>query len=877
MLNIEKTVSNLIESQFPFFLQEEGPVFIEFVKQYYIWMESQQNNVGGPIYHARRLSEYRDIDNTVDSFLVYFKEKYLKNIQFKTAASLKRMVKHSLDLYRSKGTPRAIDLLFKVVFDTPATVYLPSTDIFRLSSGDYYQQYYLEVTPSPYNIVFVGKQIVGLQSEASAFIEKLIRKKIKGTYVEVFVISNITGNFITGEIIKTSKQTEVVNNPKIVGSLTKARVITGSKNFSIGDIVDIDSTQGSSAKGRITAVADVNGKVEFTLIDGGFGFTKDANVYISEKILRISNVNTNTAISNVYFTDYNLLVSPQASISVINFAYSNGNSTVPDINPGDVYYNYYSNGSIKGTSVVQGSNKSSNTAGILYVSIISGNVNCIGAGTVNGYYNTGNTISANIGIAGVVNQTATANIIGTTGNVIITYANSLPFSNNEYIYQLANNGTYSAYAKIIGLSTTSLSGTVTVSNTSGLFLPSANIYGVSSGRNANATNISVDVGVVNISNQFYSNAGNYTYVNDYTGNLYTTGTILSLSKGALADFQIADTLGNQETIEIDTDYLSTYSSIALNANNYGFKPSLVTNTNSTIANSLNFAEKTLGTILNITGINNGEEYNVAPIIKIDEPLISQYNIKDIDLQVSNVSATFYLGEIVTQSNTGAKGIVTASNSNYISLRNISFENSFSNTVSNTIIVGSGSGTTGYVNFVYSNNYSKSMGVNSIVFANVVTEIGSVTSLDIIDSGLGYQHDELGTFSSLDGERVGTAIMLLGNRTSNTDAQGTQGKTLGFYRNRDGFLSDSKKLYDGYYYQEYSYEIRSAVTLDKYEAMLKQLLHVAGTKYFASTIISSNLPVQTNIDQYLELINVTVDNSIYKSDSTLITSDLIYKQ
>jgi len=880
MLNIEKTVSNLVESQFPFFLQEEGPLFIEFVKQYYVWMESQQNNIGGPIYHSRRLQEYRDIDSTVDSFLVYFKEKYLKNIQFQTAASLKRMVKHSLDLYRSKGTPRAIDLLFKVVFDTPATIYLPGEDIFRLSSGDYYEQYYLEISPSPYNIVFVGKEIIGLQTGTTAFVEKLLRKKIKGTYVEVFVISAIRGNFITGEIVKTSKQVSVVNNPKIIGSLTKVRIVTGSKGFSIGDIVTIDSPQGSSAKGRVSGVADVTGKVEFNLVDGGFGFTSDSDIHISEKVIRISNVQVNTAFSNNYFGDYDKLVAPQAIVNFNNFKYANLNSTVPDINAGDFYFNYYSNGSIKGSFAVQGFTKNSNTAGLMYVTVISGNVDCRGAGTVNGYYNTGNTITANIDSGGIVDQTATANIIGTTGNVVISYANSLPFSNNEYVYQLANNGTYSAYAKIIGSTSSSFSGTITVANTNGIFVYGANIYSTSSGRSANVNNISVDVGVIDISNQFYSNTGNYVYTQAYDGNVYSNGTVLTISKGELASFVFSSSLGNPEQIELNTDFLRDKLTVRLNATDYGFKPTVIANATSTtpIANCLNFAEKTIGTILNLTGINNGVEYNVPPVVKIDSPLISQYLIKDVDLQISNATANFITGESVIQTSTGANGIVLGytSTSNTLSLRLINFENSFSNTVTNTYITGLGSGTNAYVNFVYANNNSKSMGVNSIVTANVVTEVGSVTNIDVIDSGLGYQHDELGDFYSLDGTRAGTAHMLLGTRTSNTDSQGTQGKTLGFYRDRNGFLSDTKKIYDGYYYQDYSYEIRSAVTLDKYEAMLKQLLHVAGTKYFASSVISSILPVQSKIDRYLTLINTTVDRYDITDDSTYFTSDMIYK-
>jgi len=107
---IEKKISNLIENQFPSFYREEGPIFIEFVKQYYKWLENEN-----ALKHSRNYFDYKDIDSTTDQFLVYFKEKYLKNIQFETTTNTRQLLKHTLDLYRSKGTERSIDLLFKLV------------------------------------------------------------------------------------------------------------------------------------------------------------------------------------------------------------------------------------------------------------------------------------------------------------------------------------------------------------------------------------------------------------------------------------------------------------------------------------------------------------------------------------------------------------------------------------------------------------------------------------------------------------------------------------------------------------------------------------------------------------------------------------------
>ena len=50
---------------------------------------------------------------------------------------------------------------------------------------------------------------------------------------------------------------------------------------------------------------------------------------------------------------------------------------------------------------------------------------------------------------------------------------------------------------------------------------------------------------------------------------------------------------------------------------------------------------------------------------------------------------------------------------------------------------------------------------------------------------------------------------------------------------DGFLSSNKYLQDNYFYQEYSYQIRSSHSLSEYESVATQLVHPAGTKLFGA--------------------------------------------
>ena len=149
---IEENISALIESHFPLYFREQGPTLVAFVKMYYEWMESE----GQVLYHSRRLPQYRDIDTTTEAFLVHFKEKYLKNIKLETTSNVRQLVKHSLDVYRAKGSDRAIDLLFRLVYGTGADVYYPASDIFSTSSGKWFLPKYLEVSPRNDLQKFVG-------------------------------------------------------------------------------------------------------------------------------------------------------------------------------------------------------------------------------------------------------------------------------------------------------------------------------------------------------------------------------------------------------------------------------------------------------------------------------------------------------------------------------------------------------------------------------------------------------------------------------------------------------------------------------------------------------------------------------------------------
>jgi hypothetical protein len=157
-----------------------------------------------------------------------------------------------------------------------------------------------------------------------------------------------------------------------------------------------------------------------------------------------------------------------------------------------------------------------------------------------------------------------------------------------------------------------------------------------------------------------------------------------------------------------------------------------------------------------------------------------------------------------------------------------------------------------------------IGLNADITANVVTSDGEVTALQVIDSGFAYSNGEIVDFVSEDNLRSGTAKMVLDGH----------GIGIGYYRSSKGFLSDDIYVHDGDYYQEYSYEILSKISVDRYSDMFKKVMHMAGTKFFGSaliveeanaalalTSISTGQEIQFNSNDDVSTVNDTIETDI----------------
>jgi hypothetical protein len=178
----------------------------------------------------------------------------------------------------------------------------------------------------------------------------------------------------------------------------------------------------------------------------------------------------------------------------------------------------------------------------------------------------------------------------------------------------------------------------------------------------------------------------------------------------------------------------------------------------------------------------------------------------------------------------ANGLIQSVSGDVLTVRDTSFQFQFFDgaSVTSTDSTGAtqGIGTLGIVSYIPQSSY---MGFNANVSAKVRAAAGIITEVEILDSGFGYlNNEELELISA--NTQVQSAF-------GNADVM-RQGKGLGYWKDNRGKLNSDKYIHDNKYYQEYSYEIRSKLSLNRYSDILKNILHVAGTVLFGKVVVQT---------------------------------------
>lgn len=744
MKNVEDLLSPLIQSQFPAFYNEEGPLFIEFVKSYYKWLET----TGQQAYYSRNLLEYRDIDKTVDEFLIHFKETFLKDLPLDIKSDPRLFVRNILDLYQNKGNIQSVKLAMRALFDHDSSVYLPSQDIFKTSDGTWVKPIYLEVSISPRNITFVNKEILGTTTRSRAFCEGVVKKRINGKYVDVLFLSNIRGDFEYGERIVETANTSVVDAPTITGSLTSLNVLNGGQNFSIGDEFDIISQSGKNGKAVVTKISSETGRVSFENIDGGFGFTNTASVYVSDKVIGFSNLsNSNTSVSSFErFENVSQQLMSIGFTSAVDAQYftpnttlfAQGNSTVANATAGVISLTLVSN-----------------TEGIVKVSNISGNIVATNAvfkaSLIDITYDTLANASLFVGNSVIesINSTSNASAFilssttsnSTHGSLLVRPITGDVLATNTSFRLVTNTATVAT----VNTYTSNLSFTAVTANN-----VDATASGTLIGSNTGF------IGLDGVTNTFYPNTM-FSYVVGSVSNSYaeinfvSTGTDASFAVGSLDNNEnvllTPDTLAGNNTGGIPfMDINLDLSPNNANTSGYGFVKYSGADLNTTLLNALRFDSAVIGTISSITSINPGTDYNIDPFVLVYEPDVAGYQRRDFIINVSNPTRLYAIGERVLQTTNAAAVQLNVSD--------------FAGTAAN----GSPTTTFEFGELVYQSNGSANIATGVVNSSGLSGGSGSVVLVDVSGSfqdtsSSGFQLQTLTTGAVANVASVNTSVAI----------------------------------------------------------------------------------------------------------------------
>jgi hypothetical protein len=195
MSYLNKT-SLLVPSQLPEFIRDDASyeTFVLFLQAYYEWMEEE----GGALYGSKNLTQYYDIDTTLDDFLKYYENQFLSFFPEGSLVDERKLTKIARELYQNKGVPASFKFLFRILYNTDVELYNTKDYVFRASDGKWVATRSLKLsTIDPKWLNTVNYRLFGETSFGYATVEDVI---IGTNYTQV-VLSGIDRNFTSGEFV----------------------------------------------------------------------------------------------------------------------------------------------------------------------------------------------------------------------------------------------------------------------------------------------------------------------------------------------------------------------------------------------------------------------------------------------------------------------------------------------------------------------------------------------------------------------------------------------------------------------------------------------------------------------------------------------------
>ena len=269
--------------------------------------------VGNQYDRLKRLKGFRDIDNTIESMIKFFKSEYMPDLPHDIKSDKTKLLKFMKEIYTLRGTADGFNILFRTIFGESAHIYLPKDyKLFSSSSSEWKVDSVIRVqvpdgldtTTSSDILLAKGYYAIGETSGVKIAVGDVINDVYVGNtlvielYVDKDTLTVVDANnkpltlekyneFIYNENLGfVDSEGFVVNNSlgnplraKIISSITGIDITNEGSNYRISD----DITFGGTNDGTIAEINTLSpGSVEEILIDNpGTGYSSSEIVFVS--------------------------------------------------------------------------------------------------------------------------------------------------------------------------------------------------------------------------------------------------------------------------------------------------------------------------------------------------------------------------------------------------------------------------------------------------------------------------------------------------------------------------------------------------------------------------------------------------------------------
>lgn len=356
-------ISTVVSGQLPDFVKSDHPTFVAFVKAYYEYLEQSNAtlSLGKTVERAKNIPNYFDTDKINETGLNEFNDhlydQFISSIPKETPADKSKILKNIKDFYRAKGTEKAYDFFFRLLYNEAPEIYYPKNDILIASSGKWLVERSIRLANTYINGIsdesisnlkkFESTLITGNVSTATAQVERVAISYEAGIRINEFFISKKKGDFLANEdVFAVNIDGETLSANVVSGFISSVKLINGGSGYSLGTAVPIIGGGGSGASiiisgastGNVSNVTIVSGGAgfranDFILFTGGGGVGANARVVqvFDDGLTHPSSYNINSDIINTYnlvaIGEYSNSAGGNANTSMQNtltfFAYAN--------------------------------------------------------------------------------------------------------------------------------------------------------------------------------------------------------------------------------------------------------------------------------------------------------------------------------------------------------------------------------------------------------------------------------------------------------------------------------------------------------------------------------------------------------------------------